>query len=101
MAHASKGVTAKRMKEQKALFLELFKDKAGNITQCCKALGVSRVTYYRWCDEDYLFKEDILAVREGLVDFAENTLLTLIKGGHPGATIFFLKTQGKHRGYSE
>ena len=34
-------------------------------------------------------------------DFAESELMKLIKDGNVAATIFFLKTQGKARGYIE
>jgi len=36
-----------------------------------------------------------------LAAFAESELMKLIKEGNVAATIFFLKTQGKKRGYVE
>jgi hypothetical protein len=38
---------------------------------------------------------------EVAIDFAESHLHKLIKDGNPAATIFFLKTKGKGRGYIE
>ena len=35
------------------------------------------------------------------MDFAETHLHKLIQEGNPAATIFFLKTKGKRRGYVE
>ena len=35
------------------------------------------------------------------MDFAESHLYKLVKEGNPAATIFFLKTKGKARGYVE
>lgn len=85
----------------KKQWLIAFQAKAGNVTSACKASGVARMTVYRWMDNDQEFYARYLEVREELLDFAEATLLTMIKEKHPGATMFFLKTQGKHRGYAE
>ena len=87
--------------KNKKVFLEALEAKAGNISQACKASGISRQTFYRWMMEDPQFNVDYLNVRESLIDFAEATLLSLIKDRQPTATIYFLKTQAKHRGYSE
>jgi hypothetical protein len=97
---ASKVVIAK-MKERQNLFLTILENKAGNITKACKAINIDRGTFYYWMAEDIEFHGRYLEVREALIDFAESTLLTLIKDKQPAATIFFLKTQAKHRGYTE
>ena len=39
--------------------------------------------------------------RESALDEAESELMKLIRAGNLTAIIFFLKTQGKSRGYSE
>ncbi len=39
--------------------------------------------------------------RESSIDLAESKLIEAIKAGNLTAIIFFLKTQGKSRGYSE
>lgn len=83
----------------KEAFLIALEAKAGNISHSCKAIGISRRTFYNWMDSDEVFSAQFLEVREGLIDFAEATLLTLIKEKQPAATIFFLKTQARHRGY--
>ena len=36
-----------------------------------------------------------------MIDFAESSLYKQIKDGNTSATIFFLKTQAKRRGYIE
>lgn len=46
-------------------------------------------------------QEHIEALREKRVDFAEGMLFRLIQEGNIAAIIFFLKTQAKHRGYTE
>lgn len=45
---------------------------------------------------------DALAeIKDELLDLAEAQLLKLIRNEQLGAIIFYLKTQGKHRGYTE
>ena len=46
-------------------------------------------------------KDVLVEAREGALDLAESKLIKLIKEGNLTAIIFFLKTQGKHRGYVE
>ena len=72
----------------------------GVVTTACKTVGISRQTHYNWLqDPDYAAA--IEDVSEVAVDFAESHLHKLIKEGNPAATIFFLKTKGKNRGYVE
>lgn len=87
--------------ENKDKFLVAYEQKAGNVSQACEAIGIARQTFYEWCHKDDIFNTRQQEVKDTLVDFAEATLLTLIKEKNPTATIFFLKTQGKHRGYVE
>lgn len=94
-------VTRKTTEADKEAFLIALEAKAGHISQTCKAVGIARRTFYNWIDQDSIFSHKYVEVREGLVDFAEATLLTLIKEKHPAATIFFLRTQARHRGYTE
>lgn len=46
-------------------------------------------------------KEDLWNVKEKLIDFVEGKLISQIKEGNLSAMIFYLKTQAKHRGFSE
>lgn len=39
--------------------------------------------------------------RESTIDHVESALMQLIDSGNPAAIIFFLKTRGRERGYSE
>jgi hypothetical protein len=61
--------------------------------------GVSRATYYRWCNEDENFKaraEEILQKGRAFVsDMAESQLMKKISEGNLTATIFWLKNHRK------
>jgi len=80
----------------KALELSL-----GVVTTAAKHCGIDQSTHYKWMkqDEDYL--NAVLAIEEITLDFAESQLHKQIRNGHVAATIFFLKTKGKKRGYIE
>ena len=88
-------------KEKKKLFIQALEKNAGNISTSCKAIGICRYTFYDWCEKDENFKKQVDEVNESLIDFAETQLMKKIKDGDTTSLIFFLKTKGKHRGYSE
>jgi hypothetical protein len=73
----------------------------GVVSTACKAVDISRQTHYRWMREDDDYKTAVEELSEVAVDFAESHLHKLIRDGNPAATIFFLKTKGKNRGYVE
>ncbi len=73
----------------------------GIVSSACKALGISRTTYYKYYNEDKEFKEQVDDIGEATIDFVESKLFELIKSGNVASTIFFLKTKGKKRGYVE
>ena len=72
----------------------------GNLTIVAKSLGVSRTAVFNWVQE-YELKGIVEEARENRLDFVESALDNLIKKGDTAAIIFFLKTQGRSRGYSE
>jgi hypothetical protein len=73
----------------------------GVVTTACKNVECSRETFYKYCKEDALFKEKVDDVSNIALDFAESQLHKQIQGGNTSATIFYLKTKGKNRGYVE
>jgi transcriptional regulator of acetoin/glycerol metabolism len=88
------------MDAQKKAMIAAMEKALGVVTTACKTVGISRQTHYNWLqDPDYAAA--IEDVSEVAVDFAESHLHKLIKEGNPAATIFFLKTKGKNRGYVE
>ena len=87
--------------KKKDLFLKVFTEKHWCISKACQAAGIGRRTFYAWMEKDKNFKRKVEDAQEDMVDFAEDCLMRRINNGDTAATIFFLKTKGKHRGYVE
>ena len=62
---------------------------------------ISRTTHYKWLKEDDDYKAQCLETAEQALDFAESSLHHQIEEHQTAATIFYLKTKGKGRGYIE
>lgn len=85
----------------KKAMLQALEKSLGVVTSACKAVGISRETHYRWLKEDDVYKQSVLDLENITLDFAESQLHQQILDGNTTATIFFLKTKGKKRGYIE
>ena len=81
--------------------LEALEQSLGVVTSACKKVGIGRTTFYGWLKDDEEFAEQVRDIGEIAVDFAESQLHKQIKEGNSTATIFYLKTKGKKRGYVE
>lgn len=90
----------KRDTIKKKLLVALEKSM-GIVSIACKKVKISRQTFYRYCQEDPEFDEKVKDIGEMAIDFVESKLLTNISQGAETSIIFFLKTKGKKRGYSE
>lgn len=86
---------------RKKAMIEALERSLGVVTSACKNVGISRETHYRWMREDDQYKKDVLELENVALDYAETQLHKQIKGGNTSATIFYLKTKGKNRGYVE
>jgi len=91
----------KLTKEKKEIFLDKLEKSLGIISIACKQMSISRETYYNEIERDPEFAKQCEGVKDLTLDFVESKLLNLIKEGDTAATIFYLKTKGKHRGYVE
>lgn len=85
----------------KKTMLDALERSLGIVSTACEKAGISRQTHYNWLKDDLEYKEAVRAIEERTIDFAESHLHALIKDKNPAATIFFLKTKGKNRGYVE
>jgi hypothetical protein len=73
----------------------------GIISAACKQVNIARITHYEWMKTDEKYRQAVEEINESAVDFAEGKLLHKINTGDTIATIFYLKTKGKSRGYIE
>jgi len=73
----------------------------GVVTNAARMAQIDRSTHHRWLKEDQSYAERVDSICEMCIDFAESSLLKQVKDGNTTATIFYLKTKGKERGYVE
>jgi undecaprenyl pyrophosphate synthase len=92
---------ANKSEHIKRAIVEAMEQSLGVVTTACRKVGIGRTTYYEYYNTDLKFKEEIDDLQNVALDFAESQLHKQIKEGNSTATIFFLKTKGKKRGYIE
>ena len=76
-------------------------ESLGIVTIACKKVGISRQSHYDWYKEDENYRNAVDDLSDVALDFAESMLHKQIQDKDTAATIFFLKTKGKKRGYIE
>ena len=84
---------------KKEALLKALEKSLGVVTTACKQLEISRATYYRWLSEDEEFSKSAKEIQDVALDFVESKLFEQIQESSTAATIFYLKTKGKRRGY--
>jgi len=73
----------------------------GNLTAAARIVGISRQKLYMYMTDHPTVKAALQEARESMIDHAESVLYKKVLEGEAWAVCFFLKTQGKHRGYVE
>tara|TARA_R110000787_G_scaffold70091_1_gene155790 strand:- start:2504 stop:2857 length:354 start_codon:yes stop_codon:yes gene_type:complete len=86
---------------KKESLLQALEQSLGVVTVACKSANIPRSTYYKWLNDDEEFKAKVKDIENIALDFGESQLHKQIGDGNTSATIFFLKTKGKKRGYIE
>ena len=81
--------------------ISLIDEYSGNLSAVSRALGVNRLTVYRFMAKHPTVKQALDEAREKMIDNVESKLYSKALDGDTTAMIFFLKTQGKGRGYVE
>jgi len=90
-----------KTEHNKKRVLDALVKSLGVITTACKIAGVGRTQFYTWLKQDEEFATAVQDVSDIALDFAESELFKQIKDGNTSATIFYLKTKGKRRGFVE
>jgi hypothetical protein len=87
-------------KPDRSIIKEAIVKAYGNLSTAAKSLAIERATLYAWIESEGL-EEAVQEGRNKRLDFAESMLDKGMKDGNMTAIIFYLKTQGKSRGYVE
>lgn len=90
-----------KTEQHKNAMLDALEKSLGVVTTACKSVGIGRTTHYLWLEQDAEYRKAVDELQNMTLDFAESQLHKQIKEGNTTATIFYLKTKGKKRGYVE
>lgn len=80
---------------------EALREYNGNMAAVSRKFGVTRVAVWLYVEAREHLKQIVAEEKETLVDDIEGSFIRNAKEGNVAAQIFFLKTQGRHRGYTE
>lgn len=73
----------------------------GNVFATAKKLNTSRRTIYNYLERYPELEKVRNEARDGFLDKAESILYRKVEEGETTPLIFYLKTQGRHRGWSQ
>ena len=73
----------------------------GNVTKACKAVGITRRAYEQLLRDDADFQQQVAEIEDEIMDNVEGCLMEQIAQGNRTATMFYLRTKGRRRGWSE
>lgn len=90
----------KRRRLSKKAVLEALMRSGGFIGVAAQMLGCNRKTVTRFLNKNPDVREAAKDVEEELLDLAETKLIQNIRAGKSTDIQFFLRTKGKHRGYT-
>ena len=86
---------------KKTAMLEALNKTLGLVSHACKIVGIDRSTHYDWLRNDEEYRLACESTNDLVLDMAESSLYKQINQGNTAATIFYLKTRGKKRGYEQ
>ena len=97
----TKAVRAIKTAKDKERMIEALTKSLGIVTNAVKVTCISRTTHYAWMEKDPEYRSRVEEATDAQIDFVEGNLIQRIQEGDTTATIFYLKTKGKKRGYTE
>ena len=92
---------SKKRNETASRIIEAIKESNGLLTLAAKKAGLHYATVWQYTQDFPTVKQAVIEAKEKMLDFTESKLYEKIKEGDNAAIIFYLKTQGKKRGYIE
>ncbi len=92
---------SKKREDTAARIIKALGESNGLLSLAAKRAHVGYTTMWRYTKEFPSVKQAVYEAKESMLDYAEGKLYGKIKDGDNTAIIFFLKTQGKARGYIE
>ena len=98
--NGANGVSKKREHTAQRI-IEALHDSHGLLTLAAQKTGLGYRTVQRYAEEYPSVIEAVREAKEGMLDLAESKLLESIEKREAWAICFYLKTQGKQRGYTE
>jgi len=81
--------------------IEALRQSRGLVSLAAEMMGCARQTVYEYMEAFPEIRQAREDARHGMLDVAEGMLFKKIQEGDMTAIIFYLKTQGKDRGYIE
>ena len=96
-----RGLAGRSSHSIKKDLLQALESTMGVVTTACKIAKVDRRSYYRYLQNDKKFAEDVADIQNIALDFGESKLYKAIGQDNLTAIIFYLKTKGRERGFSE
>ena len=101
MGTNGKNTISKKKEQTAARIIAAIKESSGLLTLAAKKAELDYSTVWRYAQEYPSVKQAVTEAKEKMLDFTEGKLYEKIKAGDNTAIIFYLKTQGKARGYVE
>lgn len=80
---------------------DALRESKGMISVAARRIGCSRTTIYAWAEEHPEIKATLEDERELMTDLTELSLYKQVQAGEGWAVQFYLRTQGKKRGYGD
>lgn len=92
---------ARKHKLTLALAQDVLQKSGGMITKAAILANCNRQTFYNFMEQHPELYDLRQEIEDTYLDQAESKLQDLIQEGNVAAVIFYLKTKGKKRGYTE
>lgn len=80
-----------------SLLIDVLKKCNGNVSVCCKAVGICRKTFYNWKDKSAELQEAYSSIELDVIDKVEESLYQNAMNGHFGSQVFILKNRRRDK----